>query len=157
MGPNPSSDKVQRFSLPSRARGGAKGDPAANRSILVIEDNRADALLVLYALEEHQVEGEVILLADGEVAQQYIGALETCPDLVILDLNLPKRTGREVLEYLRENSKCHDAPVVILSSSDAQEDRDRVAGLQVQGCIRKPSRLADFRALGGVFKSMLDR
>ena len=150
--------KVQRFTLPSPAsRTSDQNSGRKGASILLIEDNRADAILVREALEEHEVEGELITLTDGESAIRFIQQLDesTTPDLILVDLNLPRRSGIEVLEALRENRKCRLTQVVVLSSSDAQEDRARASRLGVTRYIRKPSGLEDFIGLGGIFKELL--
>lgn len=130
-------------------------------SILLVEDNPADAGLVRKALEEHGVKGQIVVLADGELATQFIQSLDfqqiDCPDLVILDLNIPKNPGREVLERLRHSMRCRHVPVVILSSSDAQQDRSDAARLGADRYIRKPSNLEEFLSLGAVFKETLGR
>jgi two-component system, response regulator len=98
-------------------------------------------------------------VTDGERAIEFIDEIETgrvsCPGLIVLDLNLPKKTGKQVLDSIRARSACADAPVVVLTSSDNQKDRDDVSRLGASRYIRKPFRLADFLALGGVFKEML--
>jgi CheY-like chemotaxis protein len=124
-----------------------------------VEDNPADAGLVRKALEEHGVEGELTILADGEKAIQFIEALETqpvdCPDLVIIDLGLPKKPGREVLERMRLSVRCGRVPVVVLSSSDAQQDRADADRFGASRYLRKPSRLEEFLSLGAIFKETL--
>jgi DNA-binding response OmpR family regulator len=134
-------------------------EPTKPVSILLVEDNPADAGLVRKALEEHGVKGRIIVLADGELATQFIQDLDArtvdCPDLVILDLNIPKKPGREVLEWLRRSVRGRRVPVVILSSSDARQDRADVAHLGADRYIRKPSDLEEFLSLGAVFKEML--
>ena len=115
-------------------------------------------MLVREALEEHHVEGELILIADGESAidylQQLAGGPKSCPDLAIIDLNLPRRSGREVLEAARETGNCRQMPIVILSSSDAPQDRNDAARLGASRYITKPSRLEEFLELGSTFKAM---
>lgn len=127
--------------------------------ILLIEDNLADATLVREALEEHRVEGELLIIGDGDKAIRYIQTLDTrpdrCPDLIIVDLNLPRRSGREVLQTIRQSTTCRNATVVILSSSDAQQDRAESMKLGANQYIRKPLRLEEFLELGAVFKAML--
>jgi CheY-like chemotaxis protein len=127
--------------------------------VVLVEDNPADTGLVREALVEHGVEGELIVVTDGELAIQFLQDLESqpvpLPDLFIIDLNLPKRPGREVLERMREGVKCRRVPVVILTSSDAQRDRNDVEQLGIGRYILKPSRLDDFLALGAIFKSMM--
>lgn len=151
---------MRRFSLQSRA---AKPDHAAwgrtDFSILLIEDNPADVHLVREALEEHGVQGDLTVVTDGETAIRMIESIDsqplTCPDLFIIDLNLPRKPGRVVLECLRRSEKCRQAPVVVLTSSDAQQDRDDALRLGVNRYIRKPSRLGDFISLGAAFKAIL--
>jgi DNA-binding response OmpR family regulator len=105
------------------------------------------------------VDGELIILTDGDSAIQFIRSLDAqragCPDLLILDLNLPKKPGRAVLECVRQSVTCSLMPVVILSSSDAAVDRAETARLGASLYIRKPSRLDEFMSLGAIFKTML--
>jgi CheY-like chemotaxis protein len=125
-----------------------------------VEDNVADAGLVREALEEHGVEGELTVLADGEAAIQLVHDIDSqllaCPDLIIVDLNLPKKTGREVLECVRGSAICRAAPVVILTSSDEHQDKQDAMRLGASGYFRKPSSLRDFISLGAVFKAALE-
>jgi hypothetical protein len=74
---------------------------------------------------------------------------------VIIDVNLPKRPGREVLERLRRSEKCHLLPVVMLSSSDAAQDRADAARFGATKYIKKPLRLQEFLNLGAIFKEAL--
>jgi len=74
--------------------------------MFLVEDNPADAGLIRKALEEHGVAGELTVADDGEEAIHFIRSLDRepsveCPDLVIIDLNLPRKSGREVLETMR--------------------------------------------------------
>jgi CheY-like chemotaxis protein len=126
---------------------------------MLVEDNPADARLVRTALEHHGIEGEVALFTDGEKAILFVQSARTedvpCPDLVIIDLNLPKRSGHELLESVRRSEKWGDVPVVILSSSDAAQDKAEAARLGANRYLRKPSRLDEFLGLGTVFKELL--
>jgi chemotaxis family two-component system response regulator Rcp1 len=159
-GLSPSSAEVRRFSLRSRAAK-SSGQETSERpvSIFLAEDNPADAGLVRRALEEHGVEGELIVIADGEKAIEFIQALDAeataCPDLAIVDLTLPKKPGREVLERMRLSERCGDIPVIILSSSDAERDKADAVRLGASRYIRKPSKLDDFLNLGVIFKAAL--
>jgi chemotaxis family two-component system response regulator Rcp1 len=124
-----------------------------------VEDNPADAGLVREALEEHGTNCELTVITDGESAIGFIQQLDLSgdwrPGLVILDLNLPRRTGREVLQSLRASSRFGSVPTVILSSSDGKKDREETARLGASLYIRKPSRLGEFIQLGAVFKALL--
>ena len=118
-------------------------------------------MLVRKAFEEHGFRGEITVVSDGETAINFIQALDQetladCPDLVIIDLNLPRKSGREVLEAMRNCEKCRHIPVVILSSSDVAQDREDAARLGASRYIRKPSRLEDFLGLGAIFKEIIE-
>jgi len=157
---NQNSVEVQRFSLRSRAESGTENDPKLGPySILLIEDNTADVGLVREALKEHKVQGELLVISDGACAIRFIEDLAAqtmdCPDLVILDLNLPKRSGREVLESMRKNPRCKNTTIVVLSSSDALEDKADASNLGAHHYLRKPSRLIEFLDLGATFKQLL--
>jgi CheY-like chemotaxis protein len=124
-----------------------------------VEDNPADVRLVRAALEEHGVAGELIVFRDGAKAIQFIEEIESgsgsCPDMMIVDLNLPKCPGREVLKCRDGSGKLRNVPVVVLSSSDAAQDRDDSTRLGANLYLRKPSRLDDFLRLGATFREML--
>jgi chemotaxis family two-component system response regulator Rcp1 len=126
-----------------------------------VEDSPSDARLVRMALEEHGVEGELTLCTDGEKAFRLIDAVDAlavdCPDLFIIDLNVPKRNGREVIERMRSSAVCHAVPVVILSSSDDARDKEDGVRLGVNCYLRKPSRLEEFLSLGAAFRETLNR
>ena len=133
--------------------------PEPLRRILIVEDNRGDVLLVEVALREAGVHFELIHMADGEKAVEYVRKLTNgngAPvlDLVLLDLNLPKRDGWEVLEELRSVPLKHPVPVIILSSSNAPNDMDRAERLGVLKYIRKPSTLDEFLAIGQKLKQL---
>ncbi|HKA00981.1 MAG TPA: response regulator [Candidatus Solibacter sp.] len=123
----------------------------------MIEDNLPDAVLVREALEEHGVEGELLVIGDGAAAIAYVEtAKDRLPDLVILDLNLPKRSGREVLQAIRQAAAFRDTAVVVLSSSGAHQDRADTLAAGARQYIRKPLRLEEFLDLGAVFRQLLE-
>ncbi len=102
---------------------------------------------------------EIRVIGDGATAIRLIAELDAgtapYPDLIILDLNLPKRSGREVLAHLRSSVRCRDIQAVILTSSEEPSDREACAKLGATRYMRKPFRLDDFMRLGGVFKELL--
>jgi chemotaxis family two-component system response regulator Rcp1 len=129
------------------------------RRILIVEDNRGDVLLVEVALREAGLQFELIHLADGEKAVDYLVKLGNghggpSLDLVLLDLNLPKRDGWEVLETLRSVDLTRLVPVMILSSSSAPHDIARAERLGVSKYIRKPSTLDEYLAIGQTVKQL---
>ena len=113
--------------------------------ILLVEDNPGDVYLLEKTLQNRHVRYELIRYADGE---QAIRALqrEDCPipDLVILDLNLPRRQGFDVLQTIRSKPAMVGVPVGILTSSDAEKDRHRIAVAGGERYIHKPPMLEDF-------------
>ena len=128
------------------------------RRVLVIEDNRTDALLIEEALHEHGVAHEMTVLRDGAEALHYLEEVAGAgrPDLIIIDLHLPKHDGMHVLSRYRLNPLLAGTPMVMFSSSDAPEDLLRAKGLGVRAYLRKPMDLSDFLALGKVFRALLE-
>lgn len=123
------------------------------------EDNLPDALLVREAVRAEKLPLEIHVASDGEQAIAFIARADAdpdapCPHLLLLDLNLPKKNGFEVLKRLRASEKCKDIPVLIMTSSDAPEDRQRAAELGA-GYFRKPGSYEAFLKLGGVLKELL--
>src|SRR5579863_5222777 len=91
--------------------------------IVIVEDNPADVLLLRAALATHHVNSVLYVARDGDEAIRVLDDVDNteipCPDLIVLDLNLPRRSGFEVLARVRSSEKCGKKPVVILSSSEA--------------------------------------
>ncbi|HEX3744891.1 MAG TPA: response regulator [Bryobacteraceae bacterium] len=127
------------------------------KQVLLAEDNAADVYLIREALREHGVNCEIQVAPDGqEVLEVLTGdsAQLLHLRLIILDLNLPRHDGIEILERLRETG-LQDVPVVVLTSSDSQRDRDLALQLGAVRFLRKPSELEQFLSLGAVFKELL--
>lgn len=128
--------------------------------ILLVEDNGADVFLLREAIEAAGVSADLRIISDGERAIDFIDQTETaggadCPSLVILDLNLPKKTGSQVLEHLRRSPTFRRARVLVVTSSDSEHDRARAAELGADGYFRKPSAYEAFLRLGEVVRDML--
>lgn len=117
--------------------------------ILLVEDNAADILLLEEALADIAVKINLHVVNNGEEAISYLQQVEPFkaairPDLILLDLNLPKKNGFEVLEEIKQDSKLQQIPVVILSTSQAPEDVSRSYQLHANCYISKPSDLGRF-------------
>jgi CheY-like chemotaxis protein len=129
-------------------------------SILLVEDNPADANLVEEALFEAKVDCGLQVVGDGTKAVDLIASIEQgqvpCPDLVILDLNLPRLSGEEVLKRLRASNRCGGLKVLIVTSSDAPNDRQRAIELGATDYFRKPSTLELFLQLGPRVRQLLE-
>lgn len=120
----------------------------AENLILLVEDDPDHEALAIRALRKANVANEIKVARDGEEAIAYMNGVGTgangLPQLVLLDLKLPKVEGLEVLRAIRANDKTALLPVVVLTSSD--EERDIVASyrLGVNSYIRKPVNFTDF-------------
>jgi CheY-like chemotaxis protein len=126
--------------------------------ILLAEDNPADIYLIREALKYHGVEASLKVATDGkDVLEQIRNEGAPLPGLIILDLNLPRHDGIEVLEVVRATPGLSDVPVVVLTSSDSPRDRLNALHLGATRYIRKPSNLNDFLNLGATFKELLDK
>jgi CheY-like chemotaxis protein len=125
--------------------------------ILLAEDNPADVYLIEEALREHEVPFQITVAEDGEVAIGMIVAGQVQPDLILLDLNMPKRSGGEVLTRLRQDSKCQAIPVIVLTSSDSPSDREEALKLGATSYIRKPTGLDEFLQIGAAIKNLVGR
>lgn len=126
--------------------------------ILLVEDNPADVGLLREALAQHHVDCDLTVIGDGESAVHFIRELESessCPDLIVLDLNVPRKSGHQVLEQMRRSRSCADLPIIVLTSSDANDDKALAMKLGATKYIRKPLRLDDFLGLGGIFRDIL--
>ena len=123
--------------------------------ILLAEDNAADVYLVREALYAYGIEHDLSVVEDGEKAIEFLAVADADttrppPQLLLLDLNLPRRSGVEILRFLRASPRSADIPVIVLTSSDSSQDRARVAELGVTHYFCKPSDFDDFMRLGAV-------
>jgi two-component system, chemotaxis family, response regulator Rcp1 len=128
---------------------------SSTAKILLAEDNPADVYLIEEALREHQVVFEITVAEDGEAAMAMIASGQVKPDLILLDLNMPKRSGGEVLTHLREQLHCKTTPVIVLTSSDSPADREEALRLGATSYIRKPTGLDEFLEIGAAIKQLL--
>ena len=126
--------------------------------ILLAEDNPADVYLIREALKRHGVQHALQVVPDGQEVLAIISDEAVHPmDLIILDLNLPRHDGIEILERLRGVPALSHIPVVVLTSSDSPRDRQVAIDLGATQFLRKPSSLEQFLSLGAVFKELLPR
>jgi CheY-like chemotaxis protein len=126
--------------------------------ILLAEDNPADVYLIREALKEHGVECAMQVASDGKEVLSLIAAEPSGDEefgLIILDLNLPRHDGIEILERLRESTRLAHVPVVVLTSSDSPQDRLVATHLGARRYLRKPSSLEQFLDLGATFRELL--
>jgi two-component system, chemotaxis family, response regulator Rcp1 len=130
-------------------------------TILLAEDNPGDVFLVRRALEKHDLDVTLVVVEDGQAALRFIESADAddnapCPDLVLLDLNLPRATGTRVLTRLRQSRRCRGIPIIIVTSSDSPLDRETAATLGATGYFQKPGDLASFMKLGRIVRNTLE-
>ena len=117
--------------------------------ILLVEDNPGDVRLTQEAFKENKVRNTLHAVTDGAEALAFLRQereyAQACrPDLILLDLNLPKKDGREVLEEIKADVGLRCIPVVVLTSSEAEEDVSRAYGLNANCYVTKPLDLDRF-------------
>ncbi len=117
--------------------------------ILLVEDNPGDVRLTKEALKDAKVLNEIYVARDGVEAMQFVHregsfANAPMPDLILLDLNLPKKDGREVLAEIKKDPKLQHIPVVVLTTSKADEDIIKTYNLHANAYITKPVDLNRF-------------
>jgi CheY-like chemotaxis protein len=117
--------------------------------ILLIEDNEADVRLTREGIKEAKINNNLSVVRDGEEAMDYLhkrNGFEDVPrpDLVLLDLNLPKKDGREVLEEIKSSEELRRLPVVVLTTSEAEKDIVKSYELHANCYVTKPLGLDQF-------------
>lgn len=126
--------------------------------ILLVEDNPGDIRLIKEILKEGRINNNLNITEDGEEAMEFLRkegefANSPRPDLILLDLNLPKKDGREVLEEIKEDENLRRIPVVVLTTSTAEEDILKSYDMHANSYITKP---VDFDQFIKVIKSIED-
>jgi chemotaxis family two-component system response regulator Rcp1 len=128
--------------------------------ILLAEDNRADIVMVREALKAHKIAHQLQIAADGEEALAFIRRMgkpdePPCPDILLLDLNLPKADGLDVLREFRQHPECAATPVIVMTSSNAPRDREAAVALDVTRYFAKPMSYEAFIQLGRIIREVL--
>jgi CheY-like chemotaxis protein len=155
-GSNPNPDKDQYSASPSRS----EGEPGPRQHILIVEDNPADVFLIREAIQAAKIEAELHVVKDGEQAVRFFEQADQddgapCPVLVILDINLPRRHGGEVLQQIRKSRRCSDGLVIAISTSNSDRDREDMLKLGANGYFHKPSDYRAFMKLGDMVAELL--
>jgi two-component system, response regulator len=123
-----------------------------DKVILLVEDNADDEVLTLRALKKNNIRNEVVVARDGSEALDYLFGtgthvgrdLSVMPQIILLDLKLPKVDGFEVLNRVRNSEITKFLPVVILTTSNEDQDRIRGYGLGANSFVRKPVEFEKF-------------
>lgn len=117
--------------------------PSTPITVLLVEDDPGDVLMTREALADSKLLNELAVASDGEGAIEYLrSAAETGtpkkPDLILLDLNLPRVDGRDVLKFVKSHERLRRIPVVILTTSSSEEDIARSYDLHANAYVTKP-------------------
>jgi DNA-binding response OmpR family regulator len=117
--------------------------------ILLMEDDPGDVVLIQEGLREARLALKMVHVADGEAGMKYLRregeyADAAKPDIILLDLNMPRKDGREVLTEIRADKRLRSIPVVILTTSDAETDIVKSYDLGANAYIKKPIGLEEF-------------
>jgi two-component system, chemotaxis family, response regulator Rcp1 len=116
--------------------------------ILLVEDSPSDVRLIREALKEAPIPVQVLVAHDGVEAMEYLHQSELGlvirPDLVLLDLNLPRKNGREVLAEIKGSPNLRQIPVLVMTSSRSDDDIEQAYALNANCYITKPSDLEEF-------------
>ena len=123
-----------------------------NKVVLLVEDNPDDEALTLRALRKHNLANEIIVARDGQEALDYLFGegehagrdIHSLPQVILLDLKLPKVDGLQVLEQLRNTEHTRNVPVVVLTSSSQEQDMMRSYDLGANSYVRKPVDFEEF-------------
>ena len=107
-------------------------------SVLLVEDDPGDVVLIEEAFEHNKVSNTLTIVGDGVEAMEHLRSDAQRPDLVLLDLNLPRKDGREVLAEIKGDPALRSIPVVVLTTSKAEEDILRSYDLHANAYVTKP-------------------
>jgi CheY-like chemotaxis protein len=134
---------------------------AAPIEILLVEDNPADVRLTVEALKEARVSTRLHVARDGVEAMTFLKTAgegeRPLPDLILLDLNLPRKDGREVLEDIKQDDGLAHIPVVVLTTSQAEQDILRSYRLRANAFITKPVEINRFfEVMGSIERFWLE-
>jgi CheY-like chemotaxis protein len=118
-------------------------DPITEIDVLLVEDDAGDVLMTQEAFEHHKLRNQLHVVSDGVEALAFLRregefADAPRPGLILLDLNLPRKDGREVLEEVKNDESLRSIPVVVLTTSQAEEDILRSYNLHANAYVAKP-------------------
>lgn len=127
---------------------------------MIVEDNPTDVFLVREAIAAHGLKIDLRVIEDGEKAMREVARIDAAdgeglPDVMLLDINLPRAGGFEVLTYLRASRCCGKVPVIVMTSSGATTDQAQSAALGANAYFQKPSGYDEFLKIGEIIQSVL--
>lgn len=130
---------------------------AAKSVILYVDDDSDDCIFLKTSLEDSGKAADLVCARDGEEALQYLNsiALDALPSLIVLDLNMPRLDGRQTLHYLKSQPRLSGIPVVILSTSENESEKEACRRLGAASYFKKPYRFDEYKGIvAGFFSAM---
>lgn len=116
--------------------------------VLLVEDSDTDAAMTEYRLKKAGYPVTLARVRDGEECMSYLrNPDEPMPDIIFLDLNMPKKDGREVLGEMMADPEFHRLPVVVMTSSDLAQDREKAFALGANGYVVKPGDVPEYERM----------
>lgn len=126
--------------------------------VWLIEDNQVDVFVIRDILQKTGLDLELTVFEDGEnTLARFNEPGRPCPDLVLLDLNLPRISGIDVLKAVRTSDRCGSVRVIVVTSSQSPEDRRAVEDLSGDAYFAKPGDLRQYQKLGDLIQQVLAR
>ena len=111
----------------------------ARRPILIVEDDKVDAMLISRAFKDVDITGSIDTVCNGEEALKYVNSKENAiPGIIFLDLNMPKMNGIEFLKIVNNDSGLHEIPIIVMSTSDIEQEKEECFKLNAVGFLVKP-------------------
>ncbi len=107
--------------------------------ILLIEDDADDVELLQDSLENNNIDYRMDVLSDGGAVSGYLKTMTEFPDIIVMDLNLPKVHGKEILKEIKSSMLYNQIPVVVLTTSSSAEDKNQSLSLGASACLIKPT------------------
>jgi CheY-like chemotaxis protein len=126
--------------------------------VLLAEDNPGDVVLVRDALQQQYRDVELVVVDNGDKIRSYLGTPkenQPGPDVLLLDLNLPRVDGPDMFRLLRQHPCCSNVPLIVITSSDSPRDRAWTEEFRVAHYFRKPSDYDAFMKLGELVRSVV--
>lgn len=115
-----------------------------NLKILLIEDDADDIELLEEALRLNKINYSLDIVMEGDLVAPYINQPNNIPQIILLDFNLPKVHGREILKLIKKSSDFQNIPLIVLTTSAAKEDMDYALGLGAKHFLTKPTSISGF-------------
>jgi DNA-binding response OmpR family regulator len=127
--------------------------------VVLAEDNTGDVFLVKEAIAAAGLDVDLYALSDGEEVLQFLAQTEEdgirCPELLLLDLNLPRANGFEILAYIRGAGRCKGMRIIVMTSSFARSDRERSASFDIDLYFHKPASFDEFLTIGEAIRKLI--